>query len=98
MLFQVPAQLPPEGGGAIYLTHSRHRGYGDTGGACHVVFAQPANLSQRFGHAQLRVSPVHLALCVLLSKFRIKSINEEFLKYVRITYRLCRNLIIKGES
>jgi hypothetical protein len=44
-LFQVPAQVPPERGGAIHTAHARHRGHGDTGGAGHVVPAQSANLS-----------------------------------------------------
>jgi hypothetical protein len=50
-LLQVPTQLPPERGGAIYATHSRHRGHGDTSGSGHAVPSQPANMSQRLGHS-----------------------------------------------
>jgi hypothetical protein len=55
-LLQVPAKVPSERGGAIHTAHARHSRHGDTSGAGHVVSAQPANLSQRPGHTQLRVS------------------------------------------
>lgn len=66
VLFQVPTQLPPEGRGTIHTAHARHRGHGHTGGASHAVPAQPANLSQRPGNAQLRVSLVRLTLRVII--------------------------------
>jgi hypothetical protein len=98
MLFQVPAQLPPEGGRAVYPAHPGHRGYGNTGGVSHALLAQPANMSQRSGHAQLRVSLLHLILSAFLSKLGIKSVDDQFVKYVFITYRTCQNLIMQEES
>ena len=55
-LFQVPTEVPPEGGGTIHTADARHRRHGDTSGASHAVPPQSANLSQRPGHTQLRVS------------------------------------------
>jgi len=48
--------VPPEGGGALHTADARHRRHGDTSGASHAVPTQSANLSQRPGHTQLRVS------------------------------------------
>ena len=64
-LFQVPTEVPPEGGGTIHSVDARHRRHGDTSGASHAVPAQSANLSQRPGHTQLRVSFDASHTCVI---------------------------------
>ena len=65
ILFQVPTEVPPEGGGAIHPADARHRRHGDTSGASHAVSAQSANMSQRPGHTQLRVSFDTSHTCVI---------------------------------
>ena len=55
-LFQVPTQVPSEGGGAIHSTDPRHRRHGHTGGVGHALPPQSKDLSQGPGHTQLCVS------------------------------------------
>jgi hypothetical protein len=69
-LFQVPTEVPPEGGGAIHTADARHRRHGDTSGASNAVPAQSANLSQRSGYTQLRVSFDASHTCII-SRIRL---------------------------